>query len=68
LLTADFTAITQLITTARALAVQAVNTALIDLYWHVGQTISQKIAQAQWGDGVVALLAAHLAQTQPRQT
>ena len=65
LLTADFTEITQLITTARARAVQAVNTALIDLYWQVGQTISQKIAQAQWGDGVVAQLAVHLAQTQP---
>lgn len=61
----DFTEITQLIVAARARAVQAVNTALIDLYWQVGQTISQKIAQAQWGDGVVALLAAHLAQTQP---
>jgi len=34
--------------------VLAVNTALIDLYWQVGQTISQKIAQAQWGDGVMA--------------
>jgi len=64
-LTADFTEITRLITAARARAVHAVNTALIDLYWQVGQTISQKIAQAQWGDGVVALLAAHLAQTQP---
>ncbi len=37
----------------------------IDLYWQVGQTISQKIALAQWGDGVVAQLAEHLAQTQP---
>lgn len=61
----DFTEITQLIVAARARAVQAVNTALIDLYWQVGQTISQKIAQAQWGDGVVAQLAEHLAQTQP---
>lgn len=62
---ADFTEITQLIASARARAMQAVNTALIDLYWQVGQTISQKIAQAQWGDGVVAQLAAHLAHTQP---
>ena len=44
---------------------QAVNTALIDLYWQVGQTISRKIEQAEWGDGVVAQLAEHLAQTQP---
>ena len=62
---ADFTEITQLIVSARARAVQAVNTALIDLYWQVGQTISQKIAQAQWGDGVVVQLAEHLARTQP---
>jgi predicted nuclease of restriction endonuclease-like (RecB) superfamily len=47
------------------LSMHAVNTALIDLYWQVGQTISQKIAQAQWGDGVVAQLADHLAHTQP---
>jgi len=62
---ADFAEITQLIAAARARAVQAVNTTLIDLYWQVGQVISHKIAQAQWGDGVVAQLAAHLAQTQP---
>lgn len=62
---ADFAEITQLIVAARARAVQAVNTTLIDLYWQVGQTISQKITLAQWGDGVVAQLAEHLAQTQP---
>lgn len=62
---ADFSEITQLIATARARAMQAVNTELIDLYWQVGQIISNKIAQAQWGDGVVAQLAVHLAQTQP---
>ena len=61
----DFAEITQLIVAARLRAVQAVNTTLIDLYWQVCQTISQKIAQAQWGDGVVAQLAAHLAHTQP---
>lgn len=61
----DFTEITQLIVSARQRAVQAVNTALIDLYWQVGQVISHKIAAAEWGDGVVPQLAAHLAQTQP---
>jgi hypothetical protein len=45
--------------------VQVVNTSLIELYWQVGQTLSRKIWQAQWGDGVVAQLAAHLARTQP---
>lgn len=61
----DFTEITQLIAAARQRAVQEVNTALIELYWQVGQTISRKIEQAEWGDGVVAQLAAHLAKTQP---
>ena len=61
----DFAEISALITAARLRAVQAVNTSLIDLYWQVGQTISRKIEQAQWGDGVVAQLAEHLARTQP---
>lgn len=62
---ADFEEIAALITAARLRAVQSVNTTLIDLYWQVGQTISRKIEQAQWGDGVVAQLAEHLARTQP---
>ena len=61
----DFTEITQLIAAARQRAVQAVNTTLIELYWQVGLTISRKIEQAEWGDGVVAQLAAHLTHTQP---
>ena len=62
---ADFEEIATLITAARLRAVQSVNTTLIDLYWQLGQTISRKIEQAQWGDGVVVQLAEHLAQTQP---
>lgn len=42
----DFSEITQLIAAARQRAVQVVNTALIDLYWQVGQTISRKIEAA----------------------
>ena len=61
----DFAEITQLIALSRQRAVQAVNTALIELYWQVGQIISRKIEQAAWGDGVVAQLADHLAKTQP---
>ncbi len=61
----NFAEFTQLIAAAKQRAVQAVNTTLIDLYWEVGQRISQKIASAQWGDGVVAQLAQHLASAQP---
>ena len=62
---ADFEEIAALITAARLRAVQSVNTTLIDLYWQLDQTISRKIEQAQWGDGVVAQLAEHLARTHP---
>ncbi|MBS0469292.1 MAG: DUF1016 family protein [Proteobacteria bacterium] len=60
-----FTDIAQLISAARQRAVQAVNTTLIELHWQIGQRISQKIAAAEWGDGVVDQLARYLAQTQP---
>ena len=61
----SFGEITKLIEGARQKAFQAVNTVLIDLYWHVGKIISHKVKSAEWGDGVVAQLAVHIAQTQP---
>ena len=61
----DFTEIVQLIVVARKQAYQAVNTALIDLYWQIGGYISNKIRAAEWGDGVIAELAQHIAVTQP---
>lgn len=60
-----FTQVVALIHAARGRAYQAVNTMLIDLYWQIGEHISQKIATAEWGDGVVTQLAAYIAQTQP---
>nr|WP_241015320.1 PDDEXK nuclease domain-containing protein [Pseudomonas frederiksbergensis] len=54
-----------MIITARQRAMQAVNTELIELHWQVGAYISRKIEAAEWGDGVVAQLATHLARTQP---
>jgi len=61
----SFTEVLQLIAGARQRAVQAVNTTLIDLYWQVGAIISRKIAAAEWGEGVVEQLAAHIARTEP---
>ncbi|WP_234085969.1 YhcG family protein [Azonexus sp. R2A61] len=63
--TPDFAEITRLIASARQRAYQAVNTALIDLYWQVGAYLSGKIKAAEWGEGVVEQLAQHLASTQP---
>ena len=61
----DFAQVLALIQAARGRAYQAVNTALIDLYWQIGEHISRKIAAAEWGDGVVDQLAAYIAKTQP---
>jgi predicted nuclease of restriction endonuclease-like (RecB) superfamily len=60
-----FDAIVELIDAARQRAYRAVNTALIGLYWQIGEHISRKIAAAEWGDGVVDRLAMHIARTQP---
>lgn len=60
-----FAEVLQLIASARLRAVQAVNTALIDLYWQVGAIISRKIETAEWGEGVVNQLAEHIASTHP---
>ena len=60
-----FDEVVNLIQLARAEALQAVNTALIDLYWRVGAYISQKLESAEWGAGVVDQLASHLSHTQP---
>jgi hypothetical protein len=46
---AGFTEIIRLIGASRERAMQAVNTALIDLYWQIGETISRRVAAAQWG-------------------
>lgn len=42
-----------------------VNTALIDLYWFVGKTISQKVQTEAWGKGVVTELANYITQNDP---
>jgi predicted nuclease of restriction endonuclease-like (RecB) superfamily len=66
--TAEFDAVVEMIRSARATAVAAVNTALIDLYWKVGEYLSGKIAGGTWGDGTVNQLAAHIRKTQPNVT
>ena len=62
---AEFSEVVTLIQAARNKSFQAVNTALIELYWQIGSYISRKIENAEWGDGVVEQLAAHIARTQP---
>lgn len=42
-----------------------INTALIDLYWQIGQIISQKVSSEVWGKSVVSELAKYITQNAP---
>jgi predicted nuclease of restriction endonuclease-like (RecB) superfamily len=60
-----FNALLQHIQQARQKVFAQVNTALIDLYWQVGKTISQQVQDQAWGKGVVTELANYIAQHAP---
>jgi hypothetical protein len=62
-----FDEVLSLIASARQRAHQSVNTELVGLYWKLGGYISQKIANAEWGEGVVDELAATIAREYPGQ-
>lgn len=61
----DFDAVLSLIDSARSKAVASVNTALIDLYWNIGEHISQKVDAEEWGRGTVEALSLHIQRKQP---
>lgn len=63
----QFDEVVALVEAARARAYQAVNTELVTLYWQLGEYISNKIAKAEWGDGVVEELACVLLRRFPGQ-
>ena len=56
-LEASFSEVIHLIRSARQSAYQAVNTALIDLYWRVGAYLSRQVEESGWGESVVEQLA-----------
>ena len=60
-----FDEVLALIEAAKRRAYQAVNAELVSLYWQVGEYLSQKLESAEWADGVVADLAAPIAQEHP---
>jgi len=61
----DFDHVLTLIDAARTRAVAAVNTTLIDLYWSIGEHITNKIANDGWGQGTVIALAEYIQRRQP---
>src|SRR5262245_31340509 len=62
---ADFEGVLRLIDAAKGRALAAVNTALIELYWSIGQHISRKVGEEAWGQGTVESLAEAICQRHP---
>ena len=63
--TADFLPVLKLIREKHTRALQAVNFALIDTYWAVGELLSARTAESGWGRGTVQELSDWLAATAP---
>lgn len=61
----DFLADVDLIRRSRSEALRTVNTHLIDLYWKIGEYISNRIENGSWGDAIVANLADFIALSEP---
>lgn len=60
-----FTDIIQLIKQSQTNAIKAVNAELINLYWNIGEYISNKIDLSEWGDSVVTELAKFIRTHEP---
>ena len=61
----SFAEVVNLIQQTRQRTFQAVNAALVDLYWRVGEYISRKLETAAWGEGIVEELARYIANQHP---
>ena len=60
-----FSDIIQIIKKSRANAIKAVNSELINLYWNIGEHISLKVEQSEWGKSIVKELADFIHSTEP---
>lgn len=60
-----FADIIRLIKKSRVKAIKSVNAELINLYWNIGEYISNKIEQAEWGDSVVIELSKYIQKSEP---
>ena len=64
----QFAEVVNMIRNARYKAIKNVNTQLIELYWKIGNYISVKIENEEWGRSVVSNLASYLKKTLPDST
>ena len=49
---AEFKEILGIIQAGRTKAFEAVNVALIETYWSIGELLSRKVTEADWGRGL----------------
>jgi predicted nuclease of restriction endonuclease-like (RecB) superfamily len=61
----EFSDVLKQIQESRQKVFAQINTALIDLYWQIGQIISQKVSSEAWGKSVVSELAKYITQNAP---
>lgn len=54
-----------MITEARTKVAKAINNGLIDLYWSIGEYISNKADKDGWGSGTVENLSSYIKKTEP---
>lgn len=60
-----FSDIILLIKQSRIKALKTVNAELINLYWAIGENISKKLRNSEWGQSVVKELAKYIQQNEP---
>jgi hypothetical protein len=61
----QFLGVVGMIKRSQTIAYQSINTELVNCYWQVGQYISQRVANASWGDKSVDELAKFIEKGHP---
>jgi predicted nuclease of restriction endonuclease-like (RecB) superfamily len=64
----DFAKVYSMIAEAQSRAWQQVNKTLIQLYWNIGQYVSEKVESQRWGKGIVEKMAQYIASKSPSVT
>lgn len=60
-LNSQFNEIVGLINDTKSKVYRIANTAMIELYWQIGERLSFRVANSHWGDGVIRQLADYIA-------
>ena len=64
--TNDFGAVISIIENSKGRALKAINAELINMYWNVGEYLSDLCANASFGDKVIEEVAAYISDVAPR--